>query len=61
MGLKWVFETSLTREEIIRRMKDALSEVVLDLKAGRTPKADGYTGSIALFIFSHVDSIVVKT
>lgn len=61
MGLKWVFETSLTREEIIRRMKDALSEVMLDLKQGQTPKVDGYTGSIALFIFARVDSIVVKT
>lgn len=60
MELRWVFETSLSREEIIRKMKDALSEVVTDLKAGRTPKVDGYSGDIALFIFARLESIVVK-
>ena len=60
MGLRWVFETSLTRDEIVRHMKDALSGVVSDIKAGRTPQVDGYTGGIALFIFNRVASIVVK-
>jgi hypothetical protein len=58
MGLRWVFETSLTKDQIVKKMKDALAGVVADLKAGRTPKADGYTGGIALFIHARVESIV---
>jgi hypothetical protein len=58
MGLRWVFETSLTKDQIVKKMKDALTGVVADLKAGRKPKVDGYTGGIALFIHARVESIV---
>jgi hypothetical protein len=58
MGLYWVFETSLSETEIVANMKRALARVIRDLKAGTPPQVNGYTGGIALFIFSRVSSIV---
>jgi hypothetical protein len=60
MALRWVFETSLDRADIVKKMKDALAGVVAALRAGQEPEVPGYTPGIALFIFARVDSIVVK-
>ena len=58
MSVSWIFETSLKKEDIVKKMKDALAGVVADLKAGNKPKVDGYTGGIALFIFHRTETIV---
>jgi hypothetical protein len=60
IGLRWVFETSLSRDDLVRKMKDALAGVISDLKTGKEPPVPGYTETIALFIFSRVDAIVIK-
>ena len=58
MPLHWVFETSLTKAQIVAKMKAALAGVVADIKAGKQPKIPGYTEDIADFISSRVESIV---
>ena len=39
MGLFWIFETSLTKGQIVERMQRALNGVAEDLEAGRTPRS----------------------
>ena len=58
IGVSWVFETSLTKDQIVQKMKDALAGVIADLKAGKDLKVPGYTEDIALFISNRVESIV---
>lgn len=58
LGVMWVFETSLTKEQIVEKMKEALAEVRADLKAGRQPKVDGYTGGVALFLYDRAETFV---
>ena len=60
MALRWVFETSMDRGEIVTRMKEAMERVRADLRQGREPRVPGYTGGIALFIFSRIESIVAQ-
>jgi hypothetical protein len=58
IGVSWVFETSLTKDQIVQKMKDALAGVIADLKAGKQPKVPGYNQRIAQFISNRVESIV---
>jgi hypothetical protein len=58
MALRWIFETSLSRDQILGKMKDAMAAVIADLKQGKKPTVPGYEGRTALFIFTRVDAIL---
>lgn len=58
MPLLWIFETSMSRSDLVEKMKEALVQVVNDIRSGKEPKVPGYSPGIALFIRSRIASIV---